>query len=483
MSTYGGWNFDTTYTSLPEKFYSLMDLNPVREPKLVLFNDQLAAELDLNVDELKKHGAPIFAGNEVPENATPLAQAYAGHQFGHLTKLGDGRALLIGEHVTTEGERVDIQLKGSGRTPYSRGGDGRAALGPMLREYIISEAMHGLNLPTTRSLAVVTTGEKIMREKMYEGAILTRVARSHLRVGTFQYAYHLGTDRDLDALVQYAIETLYPESKEADHPVLALLEHVIEKQALLIAQWQLVGFIHGVMNTDNMTISGETIDYGPCAFLDTYRRATVFSSIDTAGRYAYQNQPTIGEWNLARFAETLIPLLHDDEEEAIQLAKDALAQYRPLSENAWLDGMRKKLGMEGERESDEALIHQLLNLMETHKADYTNTFLALTFQQFTDEPLYQSEGFKAWYEKWRTRVDYENNQEAILTRMKQHNPAIIPRNYYVEEAIEAAVAHHDFTKVHDLVEACKEPYAHTGMQKKYQIPPDFDGLYQTFCGT
>lgn len=483
MPTRGGWNFDATYTTLPEKFYTLMDLNPVREPTLVLFNEQLAEALNLEVNELKQYGAPLFAGNEVPENATPLAQAYAGHQFGQLARLGDGRALLIGEHVMPNGKRMDIQLKGSGRTPYSRGGDGRAALGPMLREYIVSEAMHGLKIPTTRSLAVVTTGEKVVRETMYEGAILTRVARSHLRVGTFQYAYHLGTDCDVEALVHYAIETLYPESKEADNLALALLEQVIEKQALLIAQWQLVGFIHGVMNTDNMTISGETIDYGPCAFLDRYRRATVFSSIDTSGRYAYQNQPTIGEWNLARFAETLIPLLHEDEEKAIQLAKEALAKYRSLSENSWLDGMRKKLGMEGKYESDQQLIYELLDLMERHEADYTNTFLALTFQQFGEELLYQSDAFQKWYSNWKVRVDYENNKETILTRMKQHNPAIIPRNYYVEEAIETAVRHHDFSKVRDLLDACEHPYAHTEAQKKYQTPPDFDGLYQTFCGT
>ncbi len=483
MTTCGGWNFESTYTNLPNKFYTLMELNPVRTPKVVLFNAKLAKDLDLDIEALEQNGAVIFAGNEAPENATPLAQAYAGHQFGNLTKLGDGRALLLGEHIMSTGKRVDVQLKGSGRTPYSRGGDGRAALGPMLREYLVSEAMHHLNIPTTRALAVATTGEAVLREEVLEGAVLTRIAKSHLRVGTFEYAYHLGTDNDLEELVNYAIDTLYPESKDANNRSLALLEKVIEKQAILIAKWQLVGFVHGVMNTDNMTISGETIDYGPCAFLDTYRQSTVFSSIDVQGRYAYQNQPTIGEWNLARFAETLLPLLHQEEDEAIRIAKEALYKYRSLYEEAWLAGMRKKLGIRRNDQGDKKIIGELLTLMETYQADYTNTFLALTFQQFEEGPLYQSEAFQTWQKNWKTHIGFDQDEEAIRALMKQHNPAVVPRNAYVEEALEAAVKHHDFTKVEELLKACEQPYAHKEWQKKYQKPPHPDQSYQTFCGT
>lgn len=477
------WNFESHYTNLPEKFYSLLELNPVSEPEIVLFNEKLAEQLGLNAVALKSEGVTVFAGNDVPPNAKPLAQAYAGHQFGNFTKLGDGRAILLGEHRTPQGDRVDIQLKGAGRTPYSRGGDGRAALGPMLREYMISEAMHHLGIPTTRALAVVTTGEGVMREIVFEGAILTRVATSHLRVGTFQYAYHFGADIDLEELVDYAIETHYPDLKNADNQPLVLLARVIEQQAALIAKWQLVGFIHGVMNTDNMTISGETIDYGPCAFIDTYHPATVFSSIDRQGRYAYKNQPPIAEWNLARFAETLLPILHEDEEEAIKLATEVLHTFRSSYTNKWLAGMRSKLGLLGEEESDQQLIDELLTLMEKHEADYTNTFLALTFQRFEGEALFETAAFKSWYERWKTRVNLSANKAEVMTRMKQYNPAMLPRNYYVEEAIEAAVERQDYSKVNELLEACKQPYAHTKLQKRYETPPDLENSYQTYCGT
>lgn len=477
------WNFESYYTNLPEMFYSLMELNPVREPKLVLLNEALAGQLGLSVAALKSEGVAVFSGNDVPPGARPLAQAYAGHQFGNFTKLGDGRAMLIGEHRTPQGERVDVQLKGSGRTPYSRGGDGRAALGPMLREYIISEAMHHLGVPTTRALAVVTTGEGIVRETILEGAILTRVAKSHLRVGTFQYAYHFGTDVDLEKLVEYAIETHDPDLQNADNLPLALLERVIERQAMLIANWQLIGFVHGVMNTDNMTISGETIDYGPCAFIDTYQPATVFSSIDRQGRYAYANQPPIAEWNLARFAETLLPVLHKDEEEALKLAKKMLYKFRPLYTNNWLAGMRRKLGLLGEEESDQQLIDELLTLMEEHEIDYTNAFLALTFQRFEGEALFEAAAFKSWYKRWQRRVDFEKHSEEVMTRMKRYNPAMIPRNYFVEEAIEAAVEHRDYTKVNELLRACSQPYAHSELQQQYDTPPNLEEPYQTYCGT
>ncbi len=377
-----GWNFDNSYVSLPQSLFTNYQPTPVRSPKLAILNDSLATSLGLNVQALQsEEGVATLAGNQVPDGAFPLAQAYAGHQFGHFTMLGDGRALLIGEHITPRGERVDIQLKGSGRTPYSRGGDGRAALGPMLREYMISEAMHALGIPTTRSLAVVTTGESVIRETALPGAILTRVAVSHIRVGTFQYASKWGTAEDLRALADYTLQRHYPDADAAENRYLSLFQEVIKRQAELIAKWQLVGFIHGVMNTDNMAISGETIDYGPCAFMDTYDPATVFSSIDAQGRYAYGNQPQIAGWNLARFAEALLPLLHDQQEEALKLAEDAILEFPKLYESNWLAGMRAKLGIFNEEEQDEALIEDLLSLMQEHHADYTNTFRALTFDK------------------------------------------------------------------------------------------------------
>ena len=310
-----GWNFDNSYARLPKSFFSGTNPTPVRSPKLITLNHQLAASLGLNAEALQSEdGVAVLAGNRIPEGASPLAQAYAGHQFGHFNMLGDGRAVLLGEQITPQGKRVDIQLKGPGRTPYSRGGDGRAALGPMLREYIISEAMHALGIPTTRSLAVVTTGEAVIRETELPGAILTRVAASHLRVGTFQYVAKWGTVEELRILADYTLKRHFPDVEADGNPYLSLLQEVIKRQAELIAKWQLVGFIHGVMNTDNMAISGETIDYGPCAFMDVYDPATVFSSIDRQGRYAYGNQPSIAGWNLARFAETLLPLLDDNQE-------------------------------------------------------------------------------------------------------------------------------------------------------------------------
>lgn len=478
-----GWHFKSTYTQLPAKFFTRVDLNSVQAPKLILFNERLAERLELNVEELKQNGAAIFAGSQMVEKAEPLAQAYAGHQFGHFTNLGDGRALLLGEHHLSNGKSVDIQLKGAGITPYSRQGDGRATLGPMLREYLISEAMHALGIPTTRGLAVTMTGEKVRRERLLDGAILTRVGKSHLRVGTFEYAHYYGTDKDLKALTEYAIATLYPECITASNKPLALLEKVMEQQATLIASWQLVGFVHGVMNTDNMTISGETIDYGPCAFLDTYRLSTVFSSIDREGRYAYQNQPAIGEWNLARFAEALLPIIHDDENEAVRLAKAVLKKYRELYEEAWLTGMRKKLGIQQSKEMDKKVIVDLLTLMEAYEADYTNTFLALTFQQFEHEALFKSDAFQQWLENWKAHVNFVEEKERVTQLMKQHNPAIIPRNDHVEAALQAAVDSQDFTKIEALLEALKQPFAHTTDQKKYQYPLYPDEPYQTYCGT
>lgn len=481
-----GWNFDNSYARLPEAFFTNFNPTPVRSPKLVIFNSPLAISLGLNDQTLQSnHGVAVLAGNQIPESASPLAQAYAGHQFGHFNMLGDGRAILLGEQITPQGERFDIQFKGPGRTPYSRGGDGRAGLGPMLREYIISEAMHALGIPTTRSLAVVTTGESVIRETEQPGAILTRVAASHLRVGTFQYAANMGTVEELRALADYTIERHYPEVKADDNPYLSLLRNVIKRQAELIAQWQLVGFIHGVMNTDNMTISGETIDYGPCAFMDVYDPATVFSSIDREGRYAYGNQPYIGGWNLARLAESLLALLHEDQDHAVELAQEAISEFNKLYHENWFAGMRAKLGIFNEEEQDESLIEDLLSMMQKNRADYTNTFRALTFDKHEDTDLSSTDEFKQWYEKWQTRLStQEESKTASLELMRKRNPAVIPRNHRVEEALEAAVTDGDYSVMERLLKALSNPYAHSPEQEEYcTLPAESSLPYRTYCGT
>jgi uncharacterized protein YdiU (UPF0061 family) len=399
--------------------------------------------------------------------------------------LGDGRALLLGEQITPQGERVDIQLKGSGRTPYSRGGDGRATLGPMLREYIISEAMHALGIPTTRSLAVVTTGESVVRETDLPGAILTRVAASHLRVGTFQYVAQWGTVDELQVLADYTLKRHFPDVKTGEGQYLSLLKEVVKRQAMLIAKWQLVGFIHGVMNTDNMTISGETIDYGPCAFMDEYDPATVFSSIDVQGRYAYGNQPPIAGWNLARFAETLLPLLHDDQEEAVKLAQDAISDFTELYHSNWLKGMRAKLGIFNEEQQDESLIEGLLSMMKKNRADYTNTFLALTFNRHEDTALFGTKEFEQWYERWQERLGrQQETKDSSHQLMKNSNPAVIPRNHRVEEALEAAVEREDYSVMERLLDVLSSPYAHSPEQDEYStLPEPSTRPYRTFCGT
>lgn len=480
-----GWNLDNSYARLPKEFFSKAEPAPVSSPELVMFNDQLAADLGLEIQELRsKEGAAVFAGNCIPDGASPLAQAYAGHQFGHFTMLGDGRAVLLGEQITPAGSRMDIQLKGAGRTPYSRGGDGRAALGPMLREYIISEAMHGLRIPTTRSLAVVTTGEPVIRETELPGAILTRVAASHLRVGTFQYAATWGTAEHLKLLADYARKRHFPDIQADGEEYLALLQEVIKRQAALIAKWQLVGFIHGVMNTDNMTISGETIDYGPCAFMDAYDPATVFSSIDVQGRYAYGNQPYIGGWNLARLAEALLPLLHEEEEQAIELAQNELSRFAELYHAHWLAGMRAKLGMFHEESEDESLVKDLLDMMQEHQADYTNTFRALTLGTLGEMALFQSPAFAEWQKRWQARRDRQpESKDASNELMRNSNPAIIPRNHQVEAAL-AAAEQGDDSVMKKLLEALSDPYAYTPMQEAYAAPPAPSGRpYRTFCGT
>lgn len=481
-----GWNLENTYAKLPESFFKRLNPTPVRSPKLVILNHQLAASLGLNDKGLESNdGIAVFAGNQIPVDALPLAQAYAGHQFGHFTMLGDGRAILLGEQITPKGERFDIQLKGSGRTPYSRGGDGRAALGPMLREYIISEAMHALGIPTTRSLAVVTTGEPVIRDTEQTGAILTRVSASHLRVATFQYASKWCTTQELRALADYTLQRHFPEVDVGENRYLLLLEQVIKRQAVLIAKWQLVGFIHGVMNTDNMAISGETIDYGPCAFMDAYDPETVFSSIDAHGRYAYGNQPHIGAWNLARFAETLLPLLHDNEDQAVKLAQDAISTFPELYHRNWLAGMRTKLGIFNEEPEDESLIKELLSMMEKYHEDYTNTFLALTFDKMSDIAIFGSTEFNQWRERWQARLGRQQESKADSHQlMRKSNPALIPRNHRVEEALDAAVKRGDYSVMNRLLNALSNPYAHTHEQAEYStLPAPSSCPYRTFCGT
>jgi len=476
------WNFNNTYHHLPAKFYELSSLSPVRAPELLLLNEDLAMELGLSPEALRgEDGVLALAGNKAPRGALPLAQAYAGHQYGHFTMLGDGRALLLGEHITPHGSRLDIQLKGSGRTVYSRGGDGRAQLGPMLREYIISEAMHALGIPSTRSLAVVKTGETVRRESARPGAILTRLASSHIRVGTVQYAAKWGTGEDLRSLGDYIIERHFPWLAAEEERYLLLLRQVVQRQADLIAKWQLVGFVHGVMNTDNMSLCGETIDYGPCAFMDTYDPATVFSSIDTHGRYAYGNQPRVATWNLARLAEALLPLLHQSPEQALALAQDEVARFAPLYEKSWSDGMRRKLGLQGEQAEDTGLFADLLALMYRHQADYTNVFLDLTFGDFADNAMFSSAEFAQWRERWNLRRGQQDeNNMSGHELMKCANPALIPRNHRVEEALQAA-EQGDLGLVQRLLSALEQPYAHSAEQKFYRSP---SGLpYRTFCGT
>ena len=484
-----GWNFDNSYLNLPNEFFSKVEPNHVSSPQLEILNDSLAKELGLNIGELKsKEGIDILSGNQYPKGAASIAQAYAGHQFGHFTMLGDGRATLIGEQITPTGKRFDIQLKGSGRTPYSRGGDGRASLGPMLREYIISESMYNLRIPTTRGLAVVTTGEKTYRETPLPGAILTRVAKSHIRVGTLQFAASFGDTEDIKAIADYSIQRHFPNLKNEENPYIGLLEEVIKVQGALISKWQLVGFIHGVMNTDNMTISGETIDYGPCAFMDNYDSSTVFSSIDRNGRYAYGNQPKIGAWNLARLAETLLPLIHKDKEQSKKIAEEAINSYSYFYNNNWIKGMRLKLGILSEEKEDADLIEELLNLMRKYKSDFTNTFVALTedsFKSLEVSGLFRSEEFDKWNNKWRSRLErQESSLELIKETMKNHNPIIIPRNHQVEKALASVVEKEDYTKLNTLLKALSTPYNYEEVNKEYMKPPVATNIpYKTYCGT
>ena len=478
-----GWHFDNTYSKLSNTFKEEVKPTPVHNPELVVLNDQLAKDLNLDFSKIeKKDLSQIFSGNTLPKGSTTIAQAYAGHQFGHFTMLGDGRAVLLGEHLVNNTTRFDIQFKGSGRTSFSRSGDGRAVLGPMLREYIISEAIHALKIPTTRSLAVVKTGEKIVREDLLPGAILTRVASSHIRVGTFQYIAAKQNIDDLNTLVEYTINRHYPEIQSSKNKALDLLNLVMERQCKLVVNWMRVGFIHGVMNTDNMAISGETIDYGPCAFMDHYNPKTVFSSIDQLGRYSFSNQPPITKWNLSRFAECLIPLIDKNEDKAIQLATEIIDNFQNIYEEKWLNMMRDKLGLFGKSKDDKKLIDDLLTWMEKNKADYTNTFCYLMNIKIANNSLYNDKDFINWSNEWQNRISInDNSKEKSLELMKETNPVIIPRNHKVEEALKAA-NENNLEVMNKMLSKFDNPYNEQKDIEDYQLP-SLDDNYQTFCGT
>ena len=478
-----GWCFDNTYYKLPDSFKENIEPVPVKKPELVIFNKNLAEELNLNFSNLdNKKISELFGGNSLPQGSNSIAQAYAGHQFGHFTMLGDGRAVLIGEHLSKK-NRHDIQFKGSGKTAFSRNGDGRAALGPMLREYIISEAMHSLNIPTTRSLAVVKTGEEVIRETPLHGAILTRVALSHIRVGTFQYIMARQKKDELKTLLNYVIKRHYPNIENSKNKAIDLLNIVLDKQIDLVVNWMRVGFIHGVMNTDNMSISGETIDYGPCAFMDTYDPKTVFSSIDQMGRYAYCNQPVITKWNLSRFAECLIPMIDKDQDKAIKLATEIISTFEKKYEIKWLNMMRDKLGLFGTDEKDKFLILDLLTLMHQKKVDYTNTFCHLMNFEIQQNNDYEDSDFQNWKKRWKERLLANNNSpEKYMKLMRSVNPLVIPRNHKVEEALnEANKGNLKF--INQLLEILNKPYIEQKNIFNYQIPSQSSEQYQTFCGT
>jgi uncharacterized protein YdiU (UPF0061 family) len=487
--------FDNRYVDLGERFYARTTPAPVSDPALVIYNRALGDELGLAGTCLDGPGsAAIFAGNQVPAGAAPLAMAYAGHQFGHFVpQLGDGRALLLGQLGRADGSRVDMHLKGSGQTAFSRGGDGRSALGPVLREYLVSEAMAALGVPTTRALAAVTTGEEVARQQLLPGAVITRTATSFVRVGTFEY---FASSDDLDAvkiLADYVIVHNYPACRDEPNSYTAWLEAIIDRQAALIAQWMQFGFIHGVMNTDNMSIAGETIDYGPCAFMDEYAHDQVYSSIDRHGRYAYNNQPNIGLWNLTRLAETLVPLLADATDAAVEITQEALKMYAGLYEGYWLDGMREKTGLTTCRDNDKELIDELFDLMAINRADFTLTFYYLSKLEVDSfdhdknaRTLFNDpEQFDHWALKWRERLRREAiDDETRQASMQAVNPVYIPRNHQIEAAIRAAEDHYDFSVFHNLHEVLQKPYELQPQKGAYMLPPEPDEVVQqTFCGT
>lgn len=481
-----GWKFDNSYSRLGTTFFKRVRPHDFVSPKLYILNQHLAKTLGLNLSNLSSEQiAETFTGRIIPEGADPIAQAYAGHQYGGFTMLGDGRAIMLGEHLTPAGERVDIQFKGSGVTPFSRRGDGRAALGPMLREYLISEAMYHLGIPTTRSLAVCTTGEPVYRDRVLRGAVLTRVASSHIRVGTFQF---IAAKRDLNnlrSLADYTIERHFPELSTASDRYLQLLRSVARRQAKLVAMWMGVGFVHGVMNTDNVLVSGETIDYGPCAFMNHYDPDTVFSSIDHGGRYAYGYQLIINQWNLVRFAETLLPLINADEAKALELAKLTVNEFPKLFHNFYLEVMLGKIGISTQETGDEELLNNLLNIMGRLKLDFTNTFRDLADDDLCSQMATTDQEFSSWRERWQDRLKHSRHSlVTIKQQMNRSNPFVIPRNHFVEEALASAESNDDLGPFTKLLEALTKPFDSSESAKDYRTPPDnVNGCYRTFCGT
>jgi protein adenylyltransferase len=486
--------FSNSYARLPEHFFARLSPTPVAKAQLIKFNYSLALELGVDARGREPDAlAAIFAGNVIPPGAEPIAMAYAAHQFGNFVpQLGDGRAILLGEVVDRNGKRRDVQLKGAGRTPFSRRGDGRAALGPVLREYLVSEAMHALGIPTTRALAAVSTGETVFRDRQLPGAVLTRVASSHIRVGTFQYFAARGDMEAVERLSDYVIDRHFPEARDSERPSLALLQIVVERQALLIARWMHIGFIHGVMNTDNTALSGETIDFGPCAFIDSYDPATTFSAIDELGRYAYGNQPNIAQWNLARFAETLLPLLDPNPERAVELANEAISAFTDRFQERWLAGMRDKLGLSSKEEGDLELAQALLRAMHEGAADFTLTFRRLCDAAADEKAdadvralFANPTAYDSWASRWRSRLAAERlDPRARARAMRTVNPAFVPRNHRVERALDAAIEHGDFSPFTELLTVLSRPYEDQANFADYADPPHTDErIFRTFCGT
>ena len=476
-----GWNLQSSYTQISDKLFSELKPDAVTNPSTVIVNNELAEKLGLNLKGISEEDlSNLFSGNTLPHGSKPFAQAYAGHQFGQFTILGDGRAHIVGEQVTPDGEIFDIQYKGSGRTPYSRGGDGKAALGPMLREYLISEAMYYLGIPTTRSLAVVETGEKVYREVPLKGSILTRVASSHIRIGTFQFLAAHKDYEGMKSLLDFSIKRHFSNLKFSENLAIEFIKAVMQKQINLIVEWMRVGFIHGVMNTDNSTISGETIDYGPCAFMDHYDANTVFSSIDTQGRYSFANQPSIIQWNLVRLAECLLPLIDKDEKRSIEIAQNLINTFSSLFKDKWLQMMKKKLGIKDQSEDDEELINNLIKWMQQKKPDFTNTFCNLMNYDHADDEEFEDDEFNNWKREWKKRVESKEYLDVMISC----NPTLIPRNYLVEEALSEAETDGKFDKFNELNEIISSPYQLKKVNIKYLETPSKTNIpYKTFCGT
>lgn len=477
------FKLEYSYLSLPSKFYHLETPASISKPEMLLLNDTLVEELNIPLKN-QEDIISFLLDNQSDSNLSSFAQAYAGHQFGYFSNLGDGRAIVMGEYVTPLNKRFDIQLKGSGRTLYSRGGDGKATLKAMLREYLMSEAMHFLKIPTSRSLAVAKTGEWVQREIKHEGAVLARLMKSHIRIGTFEYARHYGTTEDLQALTNYTINRLYPEIQLEENPVIGLLKKVMTVQIDLVVNWMRVGFIHGVMNTDNVSISGETFDYGPCAFMNTYHPETVFSSIDSNGRYAFGNQPEIIKWNIARFAEALLPIIHYDIDKSLQLAQSAINEFDEIWEQKYYKTMLNKIGIESNNPKLYSLVDELLNLMKRLKMDYCNTFWELSQEMSSEDSPINRSDFKPWLEKWKNAIDNSCEMQQAKQLMNTQNPVFIPRNQIVEQALDKAV-NGNLSLFQKLLGMLSNPYKYKNNLYKFMKPPDidFERNYQTFCGT